>query len=93
MFPDLFKHEKKVNAAIERGKCEEGVKVERLENSLEGDKEKGNQGDSRVTKLPGQRTLNRHKKLYLCKQIPPQLNPFDGYLKPSLISNRIITSL
>ena len=33
--------------------------VEWLENSLEGDKEKGNQGDSRVTKLPGQWTLSR----------------------------------
>ena len=45
LFGDLSKHEKRVKAAIEMGECKEGVKVERLENSLEGDKEKGNQGD------------------------------------------------
>ena len=43
--------------------------VEWLENSLEGDKEKGNQGDSRVTKLSAHWT-GIYEKWYLCKQIP-----------------------
>ena len=53
LFGDLFKHEKRVKAAIEMGECKEGVKVERLENSLEGDKEeKGNLGDTSYCSKP-----------------------------------------